>query len=582
MQKKYAARPSTLPTTDSPQVNPEQRDPTVELQALSGNDALREYIAAGVLTPERADRAPEDLRTTAFTAGTHADDRERTVDEWARDIAPTPDQLPDDPMSIVAERDPDWGLFVQALTHVPEAKRQACILSIRGQRRWDEMLAAMGPEHLPLVRSWLDADQDMDSSVDDRVEGAANSARARVALTAIDALAKDDVEGRLEGRVRELLALGVALPRSTRSPLGSEGVLSIDSAEQAAQALLAMPVQEYLRVAMLLEVSGDESRLQQSFLLLDAVAARAKSGAFGDLEGFSDAIRGMDDAKLHDATTVQQTSTRDKTAMEHKFKRGSGVAALQVAAAEADPILALQMTQHDELDKDATEGHSAAQQEAAIERHTRSEAVARKVGDARDYVLRSLRSVGCRPHEVAAVNGYLGGGAYDEASWQTAVKKLERGMGRSFPGEQTLRLVRESAGAGVRKGLDAEQVAQESAAITGQDATADVDQGLVDSFDEAGREFTQENLQEWRPRVESMLTEARGKVFRGQDVVFEVRWEYGGTHYMTFTDVDERGGQFMVHNTSNGQTAWVSRSDIVSGRWSRVGRGTGLMTALIS
>lgn len=550
MIKKHARRAGGDDTSaPAPQQAPE-RDPSMDVQDSAGNQAVQGVMDTGPVQEE-------------------------------------PTLLPEDPMSLVAARHPDWSLFVLSLSTVPQAERQECIKDIRGQQRWEEMLAALGPQDMAEVTSWLaeDVGDDTEQSVEERIEGAANSERAKVALSSIDKLAANDPEGRLVGRIRELLALGVALPRSTRSPLGSEGVLSIASAERAAMALLAMPLAEYLRVALLLELSGDESRLQQSFVLLEAVAARAESGEFSELESFSDDIRGMDDATLHDQTSVIQTDTRDRSALEHKFKRNSGVGAVQTVAAEADPILALRMNQESGLDKDATESQTANEQEAAIERHTPKDAVARQTDEVKAYTLSVLRSCGVRGPEAEAVQAYFEGEDYDADAFDAAVTRLERGMGRSFPGKDALRQVREAAGAGRRGGLNAEELAAESNAglgADGQEVEAQVDEELVADFGEEEREMSSENMDEWRPRMEAMLNRARPDVFRGQDVVFEIRWEHGGTDYMTFTNVDPRGSRFLVHNTSNGKSAWIDKSALLDGDFSRVGRGRGVITGLVS
>ncbi len=551
MIKKHARRAGGEDTSSSATTaQTPERDPSMDVQDTAGNQAVQSVMDTG------------------------------PVEE-------APAILPEDPMSLVAARHPDWSLFVLALSTVPQAERQECIQDIRGQRRWEEMLAALGPQDMVEVTSWLSEDtgDDTEQSVEERIEGAANSERAKVALSSVDKLAANDPEGRLAGRIRELLALGVALPRSTRSPLGSEGVLSIDSAERAAAALLAMPLAEYLRVAMLLELSGDESRLQQSFVLLEAVAARAESGEFSELEGFSDDIRDMDDATLHDQTSVIQTSSRDRTALEHKFRRNSGVGAVQTTGAEADPILALRMNQGDELDKDANESEAALEQEQAIERHTPKDAVARKTDAVKDYTLSVLRTCGVRGPEAEAVRAYLDGDDFDVAAFDSAAYKLERGMGLSFPGRDALRQVREAAGAGRRGGLNADELATEANAglgVAGQEVEAQVNEELIADLDEEGREMSAENMADWRPQVEGLLARARPDVFRGQDVVFEIRWEHGGTDYMTFTNVDPRGSRFLVHNTSNGSSAWIDKSALLDGDFSKVGRGRGVITGLVS
>lgn len=200
--------------------------------------------------------------------------RQRDHEDVLADTQVAREYLPGDPESVLAAKQPDWGLFIQACSNVSQARRQAALQVVRGQKRWDDMLSKLGPEHTAHIQSWLAEDQGdaTGMSLDERLDASYNSDRAKAALAAVQGV--KDPEGRLTPRIQELLALGVGLPATDRDELGSEGILTVASARRAASALVAMPLVEYQRSCMLLELSGDTARLRQQFVLLEAIGAR--------------------------------------------------------------------------------------------------------------------------------------------------------------------------------------------------------------------------------------------------------------------------------------------------------------------
>lgn len=608
-----AGGPEKNPVAET-QIQAPEKDPSLDLQNLMGNDqvtgmltqpekqASQELDLLSGVKGERLSRLGDTELRSVSAVDNWTAKRERNQANWMADVQVAPEQLPRDPESILAARDPDWGLFVQACSNVSESRRQAALQAVRGQRRWDEMLAALGPEHMGHITRWLaaDAGDKTQMSTEERVAAAANSSRGQATLAAMSGLQSRDPEGRLTDRVVELLALGVALPANEKDALGAEGILSVQSATRAAEALLAMPLQEYFRVAMLLELTGGEARLTESFLLLEATAARKTEAEKGEelleLEGFSDALRGDSKEQLVDETSVVKTQRGDKTALTSKFRNGQGAAAAQVVAAEADPIKALAMNKEGGLGRDALSTQSAAEQAKSIEDHDKREARARNWRDSYDQIVRWYRSSGVSGAAEKALFGYMNGATdYDDKALAEALKKLARGMGRSYPGDLALEAIHDAHVTPSAAGLTAEEIAQEGNEVqevdklTGEEMEVERDEELVADVetarntveDEKDTGFTEADLAKFSPRVAKILADHAEEVDQGRDLVVELELEGGGRDVVTFTNVDLEKGNWLVHSANTGKTAWIEKAEILKGLWGPVGHDRAILTTVI-
>lgn len=351
-----------------------------------------------------------------------------------------------------------------------------------------------------------------------------------------------------------------------------------------------MPQVEYLRLSMLLELSGDASRLTQSFLLLAATAARAdrfeepkgkkaKKGEAGDLrelENFSDDIRQMDEREVVQETSVTQARSGAGLGMIQKFMDSCGPTAMQVVRAEADPVEALRMRQRGELDQDALDTDAAREQEAALERHYNQVAVPRGSDDIIIDVTDALDEAKLSAEQRLAVTHYLSGQAFEAAHFQAALPILEKHINYAYPGADGLRMVREGlAGTGGLAGLTPDAlVAEGNGALgvsqrTGKPLEDLFDLELWKLFTEAGQQVNAVNMTAWASRVTALLDQAETKINRGEDPTFIVYWHGGGGHFMTFTNVRTREGarEFLVHDPWTGVTEWVTQADALAGEW---------------
>lgn len=484
---------------------------------------------------------------------------------------------------------PDWDLFMEMVTTFTQADRQLALEEVRAQQKWEVLLAALTEAHVVMVQGWLDQDSGdgTGQTLEERIAAAHNSARANVALATVDGVRGIDFENRITDRLRELLVLGVALPKLAGEAQSEEGVLSPAQVERACRALIWMPQVEYLRLSMLLELTGDASRLTQSFLLLEATAARADdygmmqrltgtSGNLGALEGFADATRGMDEQTVVEQTSVTQTRAGAGDGMIQKFSDSCGPTSAQVIRAEADPVEALRMRQGGELAQDALDTDAAREQEGALERHYGQVAVPRSAADITAAVTAALRPARLSGAQRRAVTRYLANQAFTQADFDAALPKLERHMAASYPGADGLRMVREGqAGTGASAGLlPSDQAVEANGALdidtrTGLPLQDLFDNSLWNLFVAAGKQINAVNMTAWNANVTALLDQAAPKLERGEDVTFIIYWNGSGGHFMAFTNVRTEAGarEFLVHDPWTGQTEWVTQANVLAGTW---------------
>src|SRR5262249_55320758 len=111
-------------------------------------------------------------------------------------------------------------------------------------------------------------------ALDKQVAASPNAARAQEALKELTALQKKSKKhtARLTDGIIVLLVWGVAQRRSP-GDLGTEGILGIEQAVNAAKALAAMSTAAYLDTVMQLDVTGgwfagwDEKRVESALIL---------------------------------------------------------------------------------------------------------------------------------------------------------------------------------------------------------------------------------------------------------------------------------------------------------------------------
>jgi hypothetical protein len=509
----------------------------------------------------------------------------------------------------------DADLLVRVLSNLSDAERRDVLLGLRRVGAWGQLLTGLGARHVALVRGWIgeDAGDGTGQSLDERINAAENSDRARDARARVEAVAAQDphTPARITPRLLELLVLGVALPSIEGEDLSTEGVLGAVQAERAAQALMRMPDQEYIRTVMLLESTGDSARLTQSFLLLKALAARAdrftdtdtSNDQARELEDFSDRIRPLDAEEAVTRTSTTQRTSFD-TGAEQTFTMSCGPTAGIIIGAEADPIRGLEL---DDAGYSVTDsgGDLTATSETALENHRGNTAILRpeartELTDDINRAIAGLREP-TPAADLDAVRGYIGNANFDERAFARGVTAIRDWLARrenssghapGYPNDQELRRLRATVGDGNEYGLDATEIATEfnndetvnADARTGATYTVNAPATLSEWLDALpGGVFPAVVPEPIATQVDALLATAAGHVEDGYDVGFAVRWSGGGGHMMTFTHVGGSGAgrSFLVANSSGGTTTWVTQADLRQARLGDVTTKRGLVVALV-
>lgn len=527
-----------------------------------GNEALVETTSAQV-TPE------ESSRLEGLEGGTD-------LDRLFREELTVEHAVPTDPFRLLASPAPDWNLFIESCTLSGPEERRRALATVRHQGRWDGLVQGLDADRTQDIQSWMEGSSDEDFA--EQLAGTANAERGQRALDAVGGL--EDPQGRLTDAVKQMLALGVG-QAANQDELGREGLLTVNSATAAAEALLAMDEAEYRRALLLLESAGSAGRDAQQHVLLEAMAARrdavADGGTLEELESFSDSIRSMDRETLVDATSVAKTSRGDE-GLQHKFRRGHAAGAVQFVAAEADPIKALAIDRSGGEGRDALDTDAAHEQEQILERHSDREAVARVSDDVIEKTTRWLTATQTTAEEKRAIEDYVNGRDYDAEAFERGLPQLERALGLSFPGAHAIAMARESQLNWSTEPMDGEALATEAGAAMG----AAYGLNAPAELQEPNPQFDPENVAVWQPYVQDVLAGASQRVADGEDVLLQVTHGSGRGHTLTLTNVDEQTGRWLVHNTSNGKTAWVDEAAILEGRFNPLGIDPAMVSGTVT
>ena len=467
----------------------------------------------------------------------------------------------------------DFDLIVRICTRISQAERQGVLLGIRHQGKWEALVAALGPQHVAMVQSWIaeDAGDNTNQTLDQRIAAAHNSERGVAALARVNAVAATDTHApaRITDRLKELLVLGVALSRLDTDDLASEGVLGAVQAERAAQALVGMPDNEYLRTVMLLELSGDASRLNQSFLVLKAVAARADryaaggaGGALTELEGFTDGIRDLDNQQVVERTTV--TSVGGQGALTQQFSMSCAATSAIGIRAEADPVEAARLHDDNALSINALGGAVAREAEQGLEAQSAGGTLVAHVrndqgtpADQSDVNTAITELAGHTPAvQLQAVAQYMAGvvagtATYTQANYDLGIAAIRAHVNANgSPNDQAMRVMHETV---IQNGIAYDA----SGNPTG--LASPLPAAVVTSMRNA-------------------LDGAAAQLVNGVDVEIVVWWANGGAHAMAFMDVRGSGASrsFLLHDTWAGVSAWVPQSQILQGN---IAGGQGLLGA---
>ena len=403
-----------------------------------------------------------------------------------------------------------------------------------------------------------------------QIVGTPNAARAEQARKELTALQKKSgkAKARLTDPIVALLVFGVA-ERRAAGDLGQEGIIGIEHALDAGEALIAMSTAAYLDTVLKLDLTGgwfptwDERRVE-SALILKAVAARKseyqkdEAAARKAVGGFAEDIRGEDTAKL-----TEQTSTRDiggKTGLQQKFTMSCGPTSIQIVRGEADPVFALDVSKTAKHTLDYK--NMVGDEQEKLLGHAAAPRLLKTRWDAFKAALSGLTIDPADLPKWQALLSWFGGGSPD-ATALAGGQALATGLG--FPAAELADFRKYQTGLNTEPGLTVPEFQQRIQAAKLAGITND-------SY--PLKQFTAAN----RPK-ESDLDEMWKILFRGQDILIGVIWSGGGGHYMTLTDVrgDPKAAastrDFMLSDPWEGDSQWLTGANLAAGNFGTTGTG---------
>jgi hypothetical protein len=420
-----------------------------------------------------------------------------------------------------------------------------------------------------IIPKWEKKPQD--KPLEEQIKTSANPKRAETALRELKAKQAIDEKSksRLTDTIIELLVWGVAKPRAA-GDIGSEGIIGIDHAVNAAGALIAMTLPAYLDIVMKLALTGGEKkgwdqRQVESVLILKAVAARKskyqadEAKAKTEVGTFAGEIRGEDLEKLTKGTSTRGIGGGE--GLQQRFTMSCGPTSIQIIRGEADPVYALDITK---AGKHTTEYKS----KVAEEQRTimGKPLIPREVMDSWEQFKATINGLVFDPADVPKwqhLLNFITGQAYDFTILNQGAA-LANAIGfnndrltefsQYFPFDQP--------------GLSADEVFQrlqtELTGVVGAGKKYEFAGGVTDAH----------------------LNDVWKALFRGRDVGIGVLWPPpgGGGHIMVLSDckgtppTGGAGRSFLLSDPWKGTSEWLTNAQILGGQLGSHGQGTVALT----
>jgi len=445
-----------------------------------------------------------------------------------------------------------------------------------------------------------------------------NGDRAMHTLANLQEILDEDEDNaeRLTPDMIEMMVNGVANRRSD-SDRGQEGVMGATHARDAARALLEMTDEQYASTQTMLNgaardeegnaIEGADRGMEQALIMkaLGARHTRIETDIFQDIgsflgadteadvamsevQGFADAIRGMDRFEMVRQTTLidvhdENTSTLDprnptrnldanpnnddtvgdNDGMYQRYTDSCAPTTAQIVRGEVDPVYALNLQR---TGNDPANGTDVANQQHDVLEDNGGGAVSRLGRAARTDLTGQM--------DQMQAAGNL------SSQQRTAMTLMSQGQTLT-PAQQTQAQGALDALRAANNGrpTDAELAAMQSnqGVSAGGMRTATALEEVVGEGTDIEFDYTNTD----GPGVANGdLSTIEDALMDGQEVPIRVKWSSGG-HAMLITDVrrDEAGNrQFMMSEPVTGATRWVSQADFQSGAFTNgtfgIGSGT--------
>lgn len=433
-------------------------------------------------------------------------------------------------------------------------------------------------------------------AVDAYIKASPNAERAKQVRKELEKKQNKDTNTptRITNELIETMVMSVASPMNESSDKGSAGILGIQSAVDAADALMMVSQTDYDKIITMLTNSGDTiGDVAKKATLIKALAARKvdllaagpqTEKAMQELEDFSAEIRGMDKddmvAKTHAA------DHGDGLGLKQRFTMSCGPTSIMIVKGEFDPIYALKMSKEGKHSLKYTGDIPDTQKRLLEGTNGVDTAVPREVEDDWTATVSAINTFmgTATPAQIANITHYnrqLAGTPFTAAK-ATAGKALVKTIVPAIDiDKRTPEWTKYYPHLGGAPGWGNSTFAANAKSEIGT---------------ETGRDFN-ETAVKYKSKLIAGKTELRGQIkkhikplnkalFRGKSVPLGVMWAGGGGHFMVFTDIKtEKKGRkkiyhYLVSDPWEGTSGWMTKQDLIEGNFDKIGASQGAIDSI--
>ncbi len=433
-------------------------------------------------------------------------------------------------------------------------------------------------------------------AIDAFVKASPNAQRAKVArkeLKAKKSLDKNPTP-RLTDELIEMMVMSVASPIDELDEKGQAGHLGINTANNAADALIMMQQKDFDSIKSLLEKSGDDfGEVAKKATLLKAVAARKNDLIAGGpqsalqmfvLEWFAGAIRTMDKDEMVESTHAADRGSGE--GLQQRYTATCGPTSIEIVRGEFDPIYAFGLSA--EGKKSLTEGGLAADEQKKILESYRGKDTAVPRDVEQDWktllaAVRTFRATATLKQKTALrrIFLYLSGLPVTSSLRKPGIKILKN-LGTGVDIDKRLPDFRRLyAVLGKGPGMENWEFAEAAEEELGDASDRDFKETKIKYKEKMIR-----GKKELRGNIHKHFSKLNKALFRGDSVPFGVMWNTGGGHFMVFTDMrKEKKGKktvryYLVSDPWHGESGWMSSTDLSKGKFSLINLPQGAIDSI--
>jgi len=402
---------------------------------------------------------------------------------------------------------------------------------------------------------------------------------------------------RITTQLIETMVMSVASPMNENDDKGSGGILGIQSAVDAADAIMMVSQTDYDKIMGILANSGDSiGEVAKQATLIKALAARKvdllKAGpqtekALQELEDFSAEIKDMDKDEM--VAKTHASDRGDGKGLQQRYTMSCGPTSIMIVKAEFDPIYALKLSKEGKHGL-AYDGDIAKEQQGMLEgTNGANTALPREVADDWKKTVKAVNTfMGTatatqKANIVQYFNRELAGLAFNatkSAAGKALTKTIATGVGVDIdtrdPEWKTYYAV-----LGGAPGWTNATFATNAKTEMGADTKRD--------FSETAIKYKKKMISgktELRGQISKHFKPLNEALFRGKSVPLGVMWASGGGHFMVFTDMrTEPKGKgtahyYLVSDPWQGTSGWMSRKDLIEGNFDKIGASQGAIDSI--